>query len=125
HQKNIEGRTLEVGISETSQSYRLQTLWMALNQKNHSRYERADKLERQHLLERILIGNCLSLFKSMDHYVKEQIQVKGTFEEKSTRFKNNRMLAFSGIFTTNLQLPDYIGLGKSVARGFGTIKLIS
>jgi len=31
------------------------------------------------------------------------------------------MLTFGGGFVCNVQLPDYIGLGKSVARGFGTI----
>lgn len=120
-QKNIEGKSKEIGISETSHSYRFQTLWMALNQKNHEQYEQSDELGRQHQLERILIGNMLAFFKGMDHFVEEQIQVKGTFKEKSTRFKNNRMLAFEGVFTTNLQLPDYIGLGKAVSRGFGTI----
>jgi hypothetical protein len=97
---------------------------MGLNQKNHNRYTIAGDLEKQHMLERILIGNTLSFFKSMDHYVEEQIQVKGTFNEKSTRFKNKKMLAFEGMFTTNLKLPDYIGLGKAVSRGVGTIKRV-
>jgi hypothetical protein len=122
HQKNIEGKNSEVGISEKSHTYRFETLWMGINQKNHNRYIIADELEKQHMLERILIGNCLSFFKSVDHYIEDQIQIKGTFKEKSTKFKGNQMLAFEGMFTTNLQLPDYIGLGKSVARGFGTIK---
>lgn len=97
---------------------------MSSNQKNHKKYITSDELEKRHLLERILIGNCLSFFKSINHYVEEQIQLKGTFKEKSTKFKGNKMLAFEGIFTANLMLPDYIGLGKSVARGFGTIKRV-
>lgn len=123
-QKNIEGRQTEIGITGDSHTFRFETLWMGINQKNHERYIGGDDLKKQHLLERILIGNCLSFFKSMDHFVEEQIQVKGTFKERSTRFKNNRMLAFEGMFSTNLMLPDYIGLGKSVARGFGTIKRV-
>jgi len=31
------------------------------------------------------------------------------------------MLAFEADFVTNTMLPNAIGLGKSVARGFGTI----
>ncbi len=124
NQKNIEGKKLEVGVSEKSCTYRFQTLWMGLNQKNHNRYLIGDELGRQHLLERVLIGNCLSFFKSMDHFVEERIQIKGTFDEKSTRFKNKRMLAFDGMFTANLELPDYIGLGKAVSRGLGTIKRV-
>jgi len=36
-------------------------------------------------------------------------------------FKNQEMLTFQGKFVTNAVLPDYVGLGKSVSRGFGTI----
>ncbi len=124
HQKNIEGKKVEVGLAEESKTYRFETLWMALNQKNHKKYEIADELERRHLLERILTGNCLSFFKAADYFIEERIQIKATVNKKSTRFKGNRMLAFEGMFTCNLLLPDYIGLGKSVARGFGTIKRV-
>jgi hypothetical protein len=31
------------------------------------------------------------------------------------------MKMFIGSFVTNAALPNYIGLGKSVARGFGAI----
>jgi hypothetical protein len=32
------------------------------------------------------------------------------------------MLAFAGTFTTNALLPEGIGLGEAVSRGFGTIQ---
>ena len=32
------------------------------------------------------------------------------------------MIGFFGTFQVNFNLPDYIGLGKSISRGFGTIK---
>jgi len=125
HQKNIEGRNRQVGITEQQKKYQFETLWMAMNQKNYERYKEADMLEKRELLERILIGNCLSFFKSIDHFVEHQINISGSFNEKSTRFKNNRMLAFEGMFTANVNLPDYIGLGKAVSRGFGTIKQVN
>ena len=31
------------------------------------------------------------------------------------------MQAFTGEFITNFKLPDYIGLGKGVSHGYGTI----
>jgi hypothetical protein len=34
------------------------------------------------------------------------------------------MKGFKGTFAVNFELPDYIGLGKSVSRGFGTIKRV-
>lgn len=31
---------------------------------------------------------------------------------------------FKGTFVVNFELPDLIGLGKSVSRGFGTVRRI-
>jgi hypothetical protein len=38
------------------------------------------------------------------------------------RLKGVGMTGYKGMFAVNFELPDYIGLGKSVSRGFGTIK---
>lgn len=124
HQKNIESRQVEPGAAVELLTYRLETLWMGLNQKNHSRYNDANALEKEKLLERILVGNCLSFFKSLDIFVETKLKARGSFKEKSTRFKNNRMIAFEGMFEINADLPDYIGLGKQVSRGFGTVRQI-
>jgi hypothetical protein len=34
------------------------------------------------------------------------------------------MTGFEGTFAVNFELPDLIGLGKSVSRGFGTVKQV-
>jgi len=122
-QKNIEAKQIEPGASVAPKTYCFETLWMGLNQKNHSRYEKANPLEREKLLERILVGNCLSFFKSLDIFVDTTLEARASFNEKNTNFKNNRMIAFEGMFEINADLPDYIGLGKQVSRGFGTIRL--
>ena len=97
---------------------------MGLNQKNHPVYTDSNSIEKEKLLEKILIGNCLSFFKSIDLFVETSLQARGSFTEKSTRFKNNTMIAFDGIFEINAELPDWIGLGKQVSRGFGTIRKV-
>lgn len=124
HQKNIEARQTEPGASVSPHTYRFETLWMGLNQKNHSRYIEANALEREKMLEKILVGNCLSFFKSMGLFVEVRLEARGSFSKRNTRFKNARMLAFDGVFELNAALPDFIGLGKQVSRGFGTIKKI-
>lgn len=43
------------------------------------------------------------------------------FTTTPVQFKNEKMLGVYGQFTSNALVPDYIGLGKSVSRGFGTI----
>ncbi|MDD3175568.1 MAG: CRISPR-associated endonuclease Cas6 [Candidatus Nanoarchaeia archaeon] len=34
------------------------------------------------------------------------------------------ILAFKGDFKINFILPDYIGLGKSVSRGYGNVRKV-
>ncbi|SRR6056297_368405 len=124
HQKNIENKQQEIKVDEDLFSYRFKTLWMSLNQDNYKKYVEAGKTQKNDQLKRILIANILSFYKAFDYYTDKKIMANLEVAETITQFKNQTMLAFKGKFTTNAWLPDFIGLGKSVARGFGTIQHI-
>ncbi len=80
-----------------------------------------DEQKAKHL-KSILTGNLLSFFKAMDYRADGTVMVNLKITNlRETQFKNNTMLAFEADFVTNTMLPNAIGLGKSVARGFGTI----
>jgi len=100
--------------------------WLALNKKHHDRYlELNDDPEAQKdLLESILKGNILAFAKGIGWHVEERIQLEITEikEKKFLPFKKNKLLAFSLNFTSNVSLPDYIGLGKGSSIGFGIIR---
>lgn len=122
HQKQLQSQDVNLGVQDELFSYTLMTPWMALNQNNHTLFKKQTHEENRQLLKRILIGNILSVYKAMSHMETESILVKPSLTPIQTNFKNQPMIAFTGSFVTNAYLPDYIGLGKSVARGFGTIK---
>ena len=122
--KRIKNEMTRVGVAEQLYEYNFATLWMALNQDNYATYMKKDEKARKKMLERILTGNILSFYKSIDYHEKEKILVTTKLQQKTTQFKNKKMVAFTGGFTTNVILPDYIGLGKSVSRGFGTIQRV-
>ncbi|MCX8190567.1 MAG: CRISPR-associated endonuclease Cas6, partial [Candidatus Diapherotrites archaeon] len=46
------------------------------------------------------------------------------YRTKRVRVHGNTFEAFKGMFEANISLPDYIGLGKSVSKGFGTIRTV-
>lgn len=121
--KDIQTEQVEIGYTGELYEYEFNTLWMALNQTNHNQYKTFNKQERQQKLKRILIGNLLSFYKAMGVFLTadERVMVHVNVEEKSTLFKEQQMIAFSGKFTSNMLLPNLVGLGKSVARGFGSI----
>lgn len=120
--KNISNTITEIGDFSKLNEYKFETLWMALNQKNHQKYLQFNAQEdKTGFLNKQVQNNILSFYKGVDFFVKERIMVRSKLHEKSTKFKDKTMLAFSGSFVTNAVLPEYIGIGKSVSRGFGTI----
>lgn len=122
--KNIELKNEETGYSNQLYEYSFATLWMALNQKNYPKYQNLKgSAEKEAMLNTILTGHILSFFRNMgiELTYNERLMAKVDLQEKSTLFKENKMVAFTGSFIVNASLPSEIGLGKSVSRGFGTI----
>ena len=120
--KEITYRTELAGVGQELLTYRFDTLWMALNQENYRKYLAADRAAKAKLLNRLLQGQLLFVFKGMGIWLEkhERIMAQTRLEERSANFKNQRMRAFGGEFTTNAVLPDGLGVGKSVSRGFGS-----
>ena len=79
-------------------------------------------IDRFRLLERILVGNCLSFAKSFRHNVTLRLQADcSKLRPVSSRLKGITMQGFTGLFRVNFLFPDRVGIGKSVSRGFGTL----
>lgn len=122
--KNISSTNCDIGFSENLQEYKFETLWLALNQKNYQKFSKLDnEAEKDDMLKSILVGHVLSLFRNTGVELNEnqRLMAKLNLEQKQTKFKDKTMLAFTGSFIINANLPDNLGLGKSVARGFGTV----
>ena len=123
YSKNITNKITEIGVSNDLIQYKFKTMWMGLNQNNFSKYiNLLPGKEKEEFLNKILIGNILSFCKGINFRLDEQLYAKVKVAEKTSAFKNKRMTVFAGGFLTNAILPDYIGLGKAVSRGFGAIK---
>ncbi|ABR54143.1 conserved hypothetical protein [Methanococcus vannielii SB] len=101
--------------------YQFKTPWMALNKKNAEIYKKLDEIDREELLKRILIGNIISMSKSLGYDIKETLKIKINLKEIPVKFKNQEMAGFKGEFYINFDIPNYLGIGRNVSRGFGTV----
>jgi Cas6b C-terminal domain/Cas6b N-terminal domain len=122
--KNINHATIKIGVCDDLHHYKFENLWMPLNQDNHKIYVSATEDEKKAMLNRILRNNILAFLKGMDATPPREQTLLTKFtlkKEKESNFKNQKMITFLGDFITNVELPTGIGLGKSVARGFGSI----
>lgn len=111
------------GVVKNLQAYSFLTPWLALNEKNYDKYHRLGSWpKKKELLEGILVGNIISMSKSLGYTVPEPIKANiDNLKEVPTKLKGTPMLGFLGNFSVNFEIPDYWGIGKSVSRGFGTI----
>jgi len=120
-----EIETVDEEISATSEpiEYRFVTPWLGLNQKNFRAYvgSRSQKFRREEV-SRILVGNCLGLAESLDIRLNQRIEADGRkLTSIKTTMHGQGVIGFIGKFQVNLILPEYLGLGRSAARGFGAI----
>lgn len=126
-EKTIIIRTDDVVVKQELEWFSFLTPWLALNEKNYEKYQKFGSWEkRKELLESILIGNLLSMSKSLGYTVADPIRAEiKNIKEVRTKLKDIPMFGFLGTFSVNFEIPDYWGIGKSVSRGFGTVKKVS
>lgn len=107
-------------------NYQFATIWLALNEKNYLKYQMLGTwAKRKIMLEKILVGNILSMSKGLGYTVPAPLEaIIIEMKEVPTKLKGTPMLGFLGTFSVNFEIPDYWGIGKSVSRGFGTVKRI-
>lgn len=102
--------------------------WLALSQKNYTEYNKiTNDIEQIEFLEKILIGNILSFAKGINWLLEKEIKLRISeiSDKKIINIKKTKRDAFSLVFTSNVFLPNYIGLGKNASLGFGVVKQIS
>jgi len=127
NEKDLKIETVEFGFSKETFMYDFITPWIGLNQRNFLVYINLKTRQGQKdLLKRILIGNILSMSKYLGLQLdqSQQIHVDLQFQQTKATLKGRQMIGFKGKFKTNFMIPDFMGLGKSVSRGFGSVKKI-
>ena len=98
--------------------------WLPLNQENYAKYMALESLaEKYAMLEQMLTGNLLSFAKGVGIHFEKQVECKITAmdEPRLITYKGVKMMAFDAEFKSNVSLPDYVGLGKGVSLGMGTV----
>ena len=112
----------EFGCTEEIHSYMFATPWLALSQDNYRRFQNSSGEEKRELLRRILVGNILSASKGLGYVAKEHIRLEiGKMHEEICLLKGTKVTGMRGEFTTTFAIPEFMGLGKSVSRGYGAV----
>ena len=135
---NIKGRPYEIKIDDlrvhqfnvrtwdTTFKYNIRN-WLPITQKNVKEFNEIPHLtKRIEYLERKLANHVIAFAKGIGCRWEGRIEVNilNIHREAIVHMKGTKLKAFSLDFESNFFLPDYIGLGKSVSRGFGVVKSV-
>lgn len=102
--------------------------WLPFNSKNYREFSSLEGIvEKTAMLEKLLVGNILSMCTGLNVHIEKEITCKITeiLDEKIILFKGVKMQSFDVAFKTNIYLHDYISLGKGVSHGFGMVKQLN
>ena len=115
------------GLSGNVIRYSFISPWIGLNEENNIKYHATkSSSDANALLDRILIGNLLSMSKSLGYSVDEKIHLISNLKvQESIEVKQGvKLLGFTGEFETNFIIPELWGIGKFSSRGYGTVRRV-
>lgn len=128
---NITFNILDINIEESVDQfkhvdqllrYRFVSPWIALSKNTQNRYKFLKNKDRIAFLNRLLGQNIVFLAREMGIELNDKVYTKlklGSLFPKPVY--ENSWASFTGEFQTNFVLPNYIGLGNGITRGYGAI----
>lgn len=124
-EKILHEKEVDIKPSSEEKHYKFISPWLGLNQNNYQKYINSKSWkEKKEILNKVLVGNILSMSKGLGIVVNKRLYAKTHFDEKIVEYKGVKMNAFAGEFKIHYDIPDYFGLGKGVSQGFGCVKQI-
>ncbi|MBC6995242.1 CRISPR-associated endonuclease Cas6 [Neolewinella lacunae] len=125
---DMQLRYYQLALTDPPLEYRISN-YLPFTQERYARWQALAGQEeaRKELLAATLRGNILTFAKGLEWWIDGRLEVD--FQQISparvVRFKEQQLLAFDLNFTTNVNLPPWIGLGKGVSIGHGTVTPIN
>jgi len=109
-------------VSTKAIRYRFITPWVALNRMTGKKYRFLSNKEKPSFLNQLLGQNLLFLANEFGTNIERDIATKVKVSNLFPKaIDENKWGSFKGEFKTNFVIPNYIGIGNGITRGFGTI----
>ncbi len=124
-EKIMHEKTYDIKPTTEEYSYKFISPWLGLNKKNYENFlDLKSWKEKKQLLNRIIVGNILSMSKGLGIVVNKRLYAKSHLDFKLVKYKSVEMTGFEGEFKIHYDIPDYFGIGKGSSHGFGCVKKI-
>lgn len=124
--EHIDAKQLVVQVWDDMFRYTLRK-WLPFNSDNYKEFQQLEGLAtRIEFLQKILVGNILSMCKGLDIHLERDIkcEILHLEENRPIRYKGVKMQNFDVELKINVSLPDFCGIGKGVSLGMGMVKMM-
>ena len=109
-------------FASSLQKYEFASNWVALNANTSKQFDSKNNEEKLQFLNNLIAKNIVFISQDIGFELPENIYSQITVSSlEATKMEQNGWRAFDGKFSTNLIMPDYLGIGNGITRGFGTI----
>lgn len=121
--ESVRMNKTDVRVIDSIRTYSIHS-WVPLNEKNFKIYLQLNDLKSKlSFLEKMLVGNIMSFAKGINWKVDKLIETKimAVTKDYWIYHKGVKLKCFDLVFSSNVNLPLDIGLGKGVSIGYGTL----
>jgi len=109
-------------FTSSLQKYEFVSNWVALNANTSKQFDAKNDKDKLQFLNNLLAKNIVFISQDIGFELPENIYSQIIVSSlEATKMDQNGWRAFDGKFSTNLVMPDYLGIGNGITRGFGTI----
>lgn len=119
---DIEQNKDPISLVDKLLRYKFVTPWVALNAGLNKKFRGIKEDNKILFLNKLLGQNLLFLSKELGLDIESKIYTKVKVESMDPHnHEENGWRSFNGEFRTNFTLPNFIGFGNGITRGFGSI----
>ncbi len=122
--ENIKYEVYKKNFEEKNQLFHYKFLnpWVALNQMNMKKFKTIKNNEKEMFLNKLLGQNIAFLAKEFNVEIKKSIYIDISLDKLDVEtMEDGKTGSFEGSFKTNIILPNLIGVGNGITKGYGVI----
>jgi len=121
-EKRLIDKKAELGPTEEKIRYRFLTPWLTIKENEIGKEIKTNSKQRNSALATIMESNLLAISRNFNIPLDINFDVSLNTKDEYIIQKETEVAGFFGSFHVNFQIPQFLGIGKSVTRGFGTVK---
>ncbi len=119
---NLEESAQLFNLTSNLIKYKFISNWVALNNSTNNKYQNMNDANRLEFLNKLLGENIVFLAREVGFDFEKNIFSRINISSLEPISEDQKGWgAFQGEFYSNIILPNYIGIGNGITRGYGTI----